>query len=127
MQELKNLIRGCKHKSLLSKHLLCTGPYSKHFLWINLLPNSPVKQMAIILVLQTMKLSTEKLRRLAKVTRLEVAELGFLSRQALSKALLFITLCGFTCCAQLLITLGFWELLSLKVQRRRFEVSSASH
>ena len=37
MQELKNLIRGCKHKSLLSKHLLCTGPYSKHFLWVNLL------------------------------------------------------------------------------------------
>lgn len=35
-QELKNLIRGCKHKSLLSKHLLCTGPYCKHFLWINL-------------------------------------------------------------------------------------------
>lgn len=83
--------------------------------------------MAIILVLQMMKLSAEKLRRLAKVTRLEVAELGFLSRQALSKALLFITLCGLTCCAKLLITLGFWELHSLKMQGRRFEVSSESH
>lgn len=37
MEELKNLIPGCKHKSLLSKHFLCTGPYCKHFLWVNLL------------------------------------------------------------------------------------------
>lgn len=81
MEELKNLIPGCKHKNLLSKHLICTGPIvSTYYGLIYSLPNSSVKQMAIILVLQMMKLSTEKLRRLAKVTQLGSGRAGILTQ-----------------------------------------------
>lgn len=76
MEELKNLRHGNENERLLCKHLLRTGPYSKHFIRINSLPNSPVKQMAVILILQMVTLSTETFRSLARVTQLGSGRAG---------------------------------------------------
>lgn len=80
MEELKNLIPGCKHKNLVSTYYALVPIVSTSYGLTYSLPHSSVKQMAVLLVLQMMKLSTEKLRRLAKVTQLGSGRAGILTQ-----------------------------------------------